>query len=511
MRKILVLFLLYVTTAIFGLNIEAVGGFATLVWPPAGISLAFLLLFGYQLWPGVWMGAFFANVLRGAPESVAFGVATGNTLEAVLGVFILTHFIKGFNYSLSRLSDVLGLLLVATVSTLVGASVGVSSLLLGGIISFSSSAQTFLAWWVGDALGDLIIAPLILVWSVPGAFRIPKSRLLEAILSIQLLFISGVVVFNGAFGLDTRNLPFTYLIYPVLVFIAIRFGQRGIVASMFILIIIAIWNTLEGYGPFAKESIFVSLLLLQFFMGVASVTFMILASFVSERKDIEARKDEFVSIASHELKTPITSMKIFTQTLKRWLTLTDDKKSVRLLTRIDDKLNLLTKIVNDLLDVSRVRVGTLPLHKKVFDYDSMIKEAVEDIQMVSKNHNIILRGRIKRKILGDPDRLNQVLVNLLTNAVKYSPSSDRVIVRTFSDEEKLTVGVQDFGIGIAEDEQKYLFTPFYRIKGARGERFFGLGIGLNIAKELVRQHGGKLWVESKKGKGSTFYFTLPFR
>lgn len=131
--------------------------------------------------------------------------------------------------------------------------------------------------------------------------------------------------------------------------------------------------------------------------------------------------------------------------------------------------------------------------------------------MSSKKHHIILRGRVRRKIFGDPNRINQVLINLLTNAIKYSPSSDKVIVRVSLDTERLTVSVQDFGIGITPKEQEYLFTPFYRIKGSRGERFFGLGIGLNIAKQIVKQHDGEIWVESEKGKGSTFYFTLPLK
>lgn len=509
--KVAVLFILYVATATFGLSLDAVSGFAALVWPPTGISLAFLFLFGYKLWPGVWLGAFVANLLRDAPEPVAFGIASGNTLEAVLGVYILRHFVKGFNHSLSRLGDVLGLIFVAVASTAVSATVGVSSLFLGSIVTVESFFQTWFAWWMGDALGDLVVAPLILVWSVSGAFKLSQRKILEGSLSILLLFVVSLVVFRGVFGINTEDLPLNYILYPVLALIAIRFGQRGAVTAMFILAIIAVWNTVEGYGPFVRESVFGSLLFLQSFIGITSVTFMILAAFVSERKDIESRKDEFVSVASHELKTPITSMKIFTQALKRRFVLLDDRKSVRLLTRIDDRLSSLTKIVNDLLDVSRIRVGRLPLRKEKFDFDRLVREVASDVQAASKKHRIILRGRVRGKIFGDPGRINQVLVNLLTNAVKYSPSSDRVIVGISIDGKNLTVSVQDFGIGITPAEQEYLFTPFYRIKGLRGERFFGLGIGLNIAKQIIKQHGGEIWVESEKGKGSTFYFTLPLR
>src|SRR3990172_5236715 len=293
--KVTILFLLYVTTATFGLSIDTVSGFATLVWPPTGISLAFLLLFGYKLWPGVWFGAFAANLLKDAPRPVAFVIATGNTLEAVLGVYILMHLVPGFRNSLSRLRDVLGLILVAVVSTTVSATIGVSSLFFGGIVSLSSFPLTWFAWWVGDALGDLVIAPLFLVWSTSSAFKIPPKKMLEAFFSILLLFIFGTIVFSGVFGIDARDSPVTYLVYPVLTLIAIRFGQRGIITAIFVLAVIAIWNILQGYGPFVREDLFSSLLFLKSFMGITSVTFMILAAFVSERKDIEARKDEFVS------------------------------------------------------------------------------------------------------------------------------------------------------------------------------------------------------------------------
>jgi len=301
------------------------------------------------------------------------------------------------------------------------------------------------------------------------------------------------------------------MVYPVLTLIAIRFGQRGTVTAIFLLAIIAIWHTVQGLGLFVRDSLFESLLFLQSFMGITSVTFMILSAFVSERKDVEARKDEFVSVASHELKTPITSIKIIVQTLKRHFLLKKDKQSVRLLTRVDDKLTSLIKIVNDLLDVSVIRVSKLPLRKKMFDFNQLAREAIDDMRATSKRHRIILHGRVRRRLWGDPDRISQVFMNLLTNAVKYSPSGDKIIIRVTSNKENLNVSVQDFGIGITPEEKEYLFTPFYRIKGAKGERFFGLGIGLNIAKQIVKQHDGEIWVESQKGKGSTFYFTLPFQ
>ncbi|MDP9178641.1 MAG: MASE1 domain-containing protein, partial [Gemmatimonadota bacterium] len=163
--EILMLATLYILAARAGLKLDAVGGFATLVWPPTGIALAALLIRGYRLWPGVAIGAFVANVLTGAPIPVALGITLGNTLEALLGAYALRR-IPDFQRTLDRLIDAFGLLVIAAVmSTAVSATIGVLSLQLGGIISSSELAETWRAWWLGDMIGDLVVAPVILVWS----------------------------------------------------------------------------------------------------------------------------------------------------------------------------------------------------------------------------------------------------------------------------------------------------------------------------------------------------------
>src|SRR5262249_22040199 len=165
---------IYYATARFGLSLDAVHGFATAVWPPTGIALAALVLYGYGLWPGIALGAFLVNLSSGAPVLVACGMALGNTLEAVVGTVLLKR-VVGFRPSLDRLQDVLGLILLAAgLSTLISATIGVTSGWLGGIIPAVTYGKAWRTWWLGDALGDLVMAPLLFVWSRDGRISLPR-------------------------------------------------------------------------------------------------------------------------------------------------------------------------------------------------------------------------------------------------------------------------------------------------------------------------------------------------
>ena len=210
--ELLALTALYVAAARMGLAINAVAGFATLVWPPSGIALAALLLRGHRLWPGVLIGAFIANTLTGAPILVALGIATGNTLEAVLGAYALRR-IPDFRASLDRVVDALGLIVLAAgLSTVVSATIGIASLYLGGIVSPADLGRAWRAWWVGDVIGDLLVAPAILVWAAPG---VPASarRWVETVALVLAVVVIGFLVFG------TRADAFhqAYLIFPLLV------------------------------------------------------------------------------------------------------------------------------------------------------------------------------------------------------------------------------------------------------------------------------------------------------
>ena len=230
---------------------------------------------------------------------------------------------------------------------------------------------------------------------------------------------------------------------------------------------------------------------------------------ITESYEQQQRKDEFISMASHELKTPVTSLKGFTNVLQRRLTQQGDEKTLHYLSRMDSQLDKLAKIINDLLDISKMQAGQLSFHKEPFDLDSLIQETVEDVQAASLSHHLLIEGKTGVQFLGDKDRLEQVFINLLTNAVKYSPKSDKVLIKLSRTQEEAIVCVKDFGIGIDEFHHHKIFERFYQVTDPEERTYPGLGMGLYISNEIVNRHHGRMWVESRKGKGATFYVALP--
>lgn len=230
---------------------------------------------------------------------------------------------------------------------------------------------------------------------------------------------------------------------------------------------------------------------------------------VTERRAIEKQKEEFIGVASHELKTPVTSIKAYAQILHDTLMEKNDPVSADLLLRMDHQIDRLTSLIKDLLDVTKITEGQLILKKQQYDLNELVREVAEDLQMTTRKHTIVKELGELKPITGDKERTAQVMVNLLSNAIKYSPSANKIIIRTSGTEEEITVCVQDFGIGISKEMQKKLFKRFFRVSDESACTFPGLGLGLFIATEIVRKQKGRIWVESAPNNGSTFYFSLP--
>lgn len=231
---------------------------------------------------------------------------------------------------------------------------------------------------------------------------------------------------------------------------------------------------------------------------------------ITERKILEERKDEFIGIASHELKTPLTSIKGYVQILERIISQTSDERVKKYLKKTNTYIDRLNSLIADLLDVSKIQAGRLQFNISEFSGAELVEDGIDSIQYTGLKHKIVKKGRIACRIRGDRHRLEQVFTNLLNNAIKYSPAADKVVVYVKINKDLLTVGIQDFGVGIPATKQKDIFERFYRVEETSRE-FSGLGIGLYISSQIIARHGGKMWVKSKKGKGSTFFFTLPIK
>jgi len=230
------------------------------------------------------------------------------------------------------------------------------------------------------------------------------------------------------------------------------------------------------------------------------------AKLFEEVKILNDKKDEFIGLASHELKTPLTSITGYLQILNRQII---DERAKKFMAKTIQQVKRLSGLVSDLLDVSKIEAGKLQLTKEVFDIRQVADDAVELIQHSNQTHTIIFKTDVESlELYGDPQRMEQVIINLLTNAIKYSPQAKNVEVRLTHTVDEMQMSVKDFGIGIPADKLQHVFSRFYRVEDLN-PNISGLGIGLYISHEIVSRHGGKLWVESVLGEGSVFRLSLP--
>ena len=279
---------LYVAAAKLGFTMAFPAPQVTVVWPPTGIALAALLLLGRRIWPGIALGAFLANVTADETLATACGVTVGNTLEALVGAWALER--AGFHPALDRLRDVLALVVRAAVgSTVVSATIGVTSLCLGAAQPWAAFASLWWVWWVGDAIGDLVMAPLLLVLATAPRIRVRPQRVAEAMVLAAALFVVSVTLFAGRSGMPMTGYPLHYTIFPFVIWSALRFGQRGSTSVTFAAAAVTIWSTTHGSGPFAMTPPHESLILLQLYMAVVAVTALLLGAAIAERDAAERR------------------------------------------------------------------------------------------------------------------------------------------------------------------------------------------------------------------------------
>lgn len=520
--------IVYIVAARAGLMMDAVAGFATLVWPPSGLALAALLVFGLGLWPGVLIGAFVANLLAGAPVPVAFGIGVGNTLEAVLAVYALSR-IPGFHISLERLADVIGLIVLAAgLSTTVSATIGVTSLYLGGIISSAQLAETWRAWWLGDLIADLLIAPVLLVWASGRGKLGDRKRQLEALALGISVVAASLLIFGGPAGPATATGKFAqaYMFFPLLIWAALRFGQRGAVSMAFIVSVIAIWGTAMGHGPFVRPALYQSLIALQTFMGVAAATFLVLGASISERRraDAETRlaharaaeanqaKAEFLAVMSHELRTPLNAISGYVDLMSLGVDGALTEKQRTSLSRIQLNQQQLLSLIDDVLSFAKIEAGKLRIDIQTV----LVHDVIQSLEA-------IVRPELQRKELAfscdpcdnslsaraDPEKLRQILLNFIANAIKFTPQTGSIRVGAEPRGDAVRIWVSDTGIGIPSDQLTRVFEPFFQVEQGPTRGYAGIGLGLAIARDLARAMDGEVTLESTLGEGSTVSLRLP--
>lgn len=265
-------------------------------------------------------------------------------------------------------------------------------------------------------------------------------------------------------------------------------------------------------GKGKQVPVLLSMNLLEIESGVA---FSVIATDITLQRETQLhkqamdRKDEFISIASHELKTPVTSIKGYVQLLRFNFQKEGNAMAADLLGKVDAQINKLTSLIADLLDVKKIETGQLQYHEDVFDFNDLVNEIVEETQRVVHKHFIIKQLCDSCMIRGDRNKIGQVMTNLLENAAKYSSDGRTILVTTSPAGESVRFSVKDEGIGIPKSQLAKIFERFFRVTSEKENTYSGLGLGLYISTEIIKRHNGTIHVESEEGKGSTFSFELP--
>jgi len=552
----ILLFIVYVAAGKLGLRFALDNPSASSVWPPTGIALAAVLLWGYRVLPAVFMGAFVVNWTTAGTFATSAGIAAGNTLEAALGALLVNRFANG----LQAFADPQGVLrfttLGALVATSVSASIGVGTLVLGGMLDPSRFGSVWLTWRLGDAAGALLITPLLVLWAQPlrgsGTRRAPELVLLVASLGLVV-----GAVFTGALpsGLG-------YVGGSVLVWAAFRFGQRVTTLATLVWCAVALAGTLHGYGPFVRPSQAESLFLLQAYMGVLAVTTLAMSSAVkqrrllsqrleaevidrtrdlssanerlrreaAERRDLEAererfveeraarreaerlnrQKDEFLATVSHELRTPLAAVLGWAELLRR--SAVDDMSKDKAIDAILRNARLQVRLVSDMLDVSRIITrGRLDLNLQIVDPAAVVHATLEQLLPTADARRIriwIPPQTSAGPLLGDPDRLGQAIGNVVGNAIKFSPEDGEIEV-SFRQHNGIEIKVADRGPGIDPRFLPSLFDRFSQEDRSSTRRHGGLGLGLSIAKHIIELHGGTITAANRPEGGALFTIQLP--
>jgi signal transduction histidine kinase len=513
--------IVYFAGAEFGLSLATLHRSVTPVWPPTGIAIASLLIFGSRVWPGVFIGALAANLAINIPVASAIGIATGNTLEAILAWFLLQRS-KRWHRSFESVRDVMTFVVYgAVLAPLVSATIGNLSVCFGDPGQWSNFVWLWLTWWMGDGFGALIVSPLLLSWSF--SWKIDQADAPEIAGLLVLLIIVVLIVFGGWFPGPVKTYPLAYLCLPCLLWAALRFDQRIVTGSIVLMAAVAVWGAKHGYGPFIQRSENVTLLLLISFVGTSSLMTLLIAAVTRERRRAEEEKwklasemerrradlleresharqqaeeasrlkEEFLATVSHELRTPLNAVVGWSRLLRSGQ-LDNDGRS-HAVEVIERNAAAQRQIIEDLLDVSRIVAGKLRISTQPVDLFLVIHAAIDAVRPAAEAKEIKINTHVEAPdsiVRADMERLQQVFWNLLANAVKFTPQGGVIDVHLERNNSLAEVRIEDSGPGIPPEFLPHIFERFSQADGSSTRKHGGLGLGLAIVRHLVELHGG---------------------
>ncbi|MBI3776317.1 MAG: MASE1 domain-containing protein, partial [Gammaproteobacteria bacterium] len=539
---LVLLAVIYVAAAKFGLSLAFATQQVTAVWPPTGLALVALLLFGQRVWPGVLLGAFAINSTLSQSLVTAAGIAAGNTLAPVLGVFLLQRFVK-FDAAVTQLRDVFGLLFVgALLAMTVSASNGVANLVWGGVIPWSAYFSVWWVWWMGDVMGVVLFAPFLLSWFAQPRIEWRGWQLVEFSALFTALTVVSYFIFTGGSGYQIQ-----YAVFPFIIWAALRFGQRETASAVLLLCGFAIWGATHDRGPFVTGTLDERLILLEVFMAVAAAAALVLGAVTAQRKRAEeslhrahseleirvqertadlaaankelASKNEeveaFVYIVSHDLRAPLVNLQGFSMELDTSCKeLEQALRGANLAPNVAAEVDSIIKdgigsalrfirasttkfqrLIDALLHLSRS--GRQEYRSDRVDVQDIVTSTLDTLrQSIDKGATQVHVLGVLPAVIGDATAVGQVFSNLIANALNYlKPGRTGVLeIGSEAQDGMLHFWVKDNGVGIAKAARPRLFQVFQRF---RPELAPGEGMGLAIVKRVVERHGGKLWADSE--------------
>ena len=516
--------LIYFVVGKLGLMLASLHASASPVWPPAGIALAAILVLGYRVWPAIFVGAFLVNITNAGDVATSLAIATGNTLEALAGAWLVIRIARGKNFC-DRPQDIFKFALVTAGSSIISPSFGVTSLVLAGFADSTHYGAIWLTWWLGDATGNLVFTPLAVLWTVGLQRAWSKKEATEVGVLFLLLVLLSSVVFGGWLEISSRNYPITFICGPIVIWMAFRFRPLETATGIFILSLISVWGTLRGFGPFVRETENQSLVALQLWIAVLTITTMALSAGMAERRRVEEElqeqksiveganrtKDHFMAMLSHELRTPLTPVISALESLETEPMQTEATRAS--LAMIRRNIELETQLIDDLLDFTRITRDKMQLRFVPVDAHQAVSNVVEicRTEATAKRLHVHLNLRAKNcHVTADAAKFQQIIWNLLKNAIKFTSDGGDITISSENPSETIfTVTIRDTGIGMEPEVMQRIFDPFEQGNRSFEHRFGGLGLGLAISKSLAQAHGGTLTAQSEgSNRGSTFTLSM---
>ena len=528
-REILRLVLIavaYWIAARLSLSLAVVHGQVTPVWPPSGIALVAFLVIRRRVWPAIALGAFAVNLPIGPSPVGAAVIAAGNTLAPFAAAELLRR--VDFHRELDRLRDALAIIAAALGGMMISATIGSSVLVLSASVLATNFWSTWAVWWTGDAMGVLLVAPLLLSLRILAPTR---SLYREQGRGIQWRPGLELVALLAATGLLTyllfqSRLGLQYVVLPLIMITAWRFGLRGASIAALIASGVAIWSVIQETGPFSGETLLEKMVTLQVFNVSVALTSFLLASFVETRKRQEEvsrlyasaqlgneEKTRFLHMAAHELRTPITVIIGYLSMLSDGTFGTVPDAWRKPFEALMGKTRELNSIVADLLEASRIEAKALPRSHDQLDLRTIVQDAGER----ARARGNLLGAEIAMQLPSDPvpidadeKQLGRILDNLINNGLSYTTRPPQLSISVSSERGRALVRVADNGAGILESERERVFERFHRTSDPAFRNVAGTGLGLFIGRQLAEGHGGSLTIESSvPDEGTVFALALP--